>query len=46
METDDVNQYGTNFINVFNQILNVHAPIKDIKAIGGARANFLGHFQK
>ena len=31
MESDDVNQYGTNFINVFNQILNVHAPIKEIK---------------
>ena len=31
MESDDVNQYGTNFINVFNQILNVHAPMKEIK---------------
>ena len=25
-ESDDLNQYGTNFINVFNQLLNVHAP--------------------
>ena len=31
MEDEDVNRYGTNFINVFNQILNGHAPIKEIK---------------
>ena len=28
---EDVNQYGSNFINVFNQILEIHAPIKEIK---------------
>ena len=31
MENEDVNQYGSNFINVFNQILEIHAPIKEIK---------------
>ena len=25
-ETDDLNQYGSNFINTFNQILDIHAP--------------------
>ena len=31
MENEDVNQYGSNFINVFNQILDTHAPIKEVK---------------
>ena len=29
--TDDVNQYTVNFLNVFNQILDVHAPLKNVK---------------
>ena len=29
--TDDINQYGSNFLNVFNQVLDTHAPITEIK---------------
>ena len=29
--TDDVNQYTVNFLNVFNQLLDVHAPLKNVK---------------
>ena len=28
---DDANQYGENFMNVFNQILDIHAPITQLK---------------
>ena len=28
---EDANQYGNNFLNVFNQILDVNAPMTDIK---------------
>ena len=28
---DDFNQYGSNFLNVFNQLLDIHAPLKSIK---------------
>ena len=28
---DDVNQYGSNFLNVFNQLLDIHAPLKTVK---------------
>ena len=31
MENEDVNLYGSNFMNVFNQILDIHAPTKEIK---------------
>jgi len=31
MENEDVNLYGSNFMNVFNQILDTHAPTKKIK---------------
>ena len=30
-QSDDVNQYGTNFLNVFEQVLNVHAPLTETK---------------
>ena len=32
-ETDDLNQFGYNFLNVFEQMLNVHAPLKKVKII-------------
>ena len=28
---EDATQYGSNFLNVFNQILDVHAPMTEIK---------------
>ena len=28
---EDANQYGNNFLNVFNQILDVDAPMTEIK---------------
>ena len=28
---EDVDQYGTNLLNVFNQILDIHAPLTEIK---------------
>ena len=28
---DDPNRYGNNFLNVFNQILDVHAPKTEVK---------------
>ena len=30
-ETDDLNQYGNNFIKVFNQLLDIHAPKITVK---------------
>ena len=30
-DTDDINQYGTNFLNVFTQVLDTHAPLTEIK---------------
>ena len=30
-ELDDINQYGNNFLHVFNQILDIHAPLTKVK---------------
>ena len=30
-DNDDINQYGSNFLNVFQQIIETHAPLTEIK---------------
>ena len=30
-DLEDMNKYGNNFLHVFNQILDIHAPMKEIK---------------
>ena len=30
-DLDDINQYGNNFLHVFNQILDIHAPLTKVK---------------
>ena len=29
--SEDINRYGNNFLNVFNQLIDVHAPLTNIK---------------